>query len=532
MYKILIADDEGITVDALKFIINKYFPGQCTVEAAKTGREVIMLAETFRPDIAFMDIHMPGINGIEAIREIKKNQPNIHVVIISAYDKFSYAKTAIELGVMKYINKPFEQKQIVEVLSYAISKLDSDRSRKNEALLIREKLENVIPIIQNGFINDLLFKEHFDEDIENFKRLLEIDADYGFMLVLVFGEKKEGNHMTNASGAAVFLQNRYVEIRNLIENVFPEAVVGNSMANKIAALIPYRNAALDYNGRAELVNKALKFVKECKSLFDICVRAGFGLIKPINDMSESYREAVTSLIQSTRTVAHAEDVSVNVEYEHDYPIDLERMIFEAVKSGHKEESATYAERFYNWLIYESGGAEGDIRLKVIEFVLWAEHIAYEQAGLCYVFKSRTNYLDTVNTLSLELELKDWFCKCIRKSAESIANVKTEKLNGIIKKSLKFIHANFSKDISLDDVSYEVDVTPYYFSRLFKEEIGVNFIEYVTNLRINKAKELLANEDFSMKEICMEVGYADPNYFSRTFKKREGVSPSEYREGLK
>ena len=137
MYKIMIADDEGITVDALKFIINKNFSGECIIESAKTGREVILLAETFRPDIAFMDIHMPGINGIDAIKEIKKTQPGIQFINISAYDKFSYAKTAIELGVSKYINKPFEQSQIIEALSDAIKQIENLRRKRDEDLLIR-----------------------------------------------------------------------------------------------------------------------------------------------------------------------------------------------------------------------------------------------------------------------------------------------------------------------------------------------------------------------------------------------------------
>ena len=174
MFKILIADDEGITVDALKFIIHKYFEGQCIIESAKTGREVIEISEAFRPDIAFMDIQMPGINGIDAITEIKQTQPNIIFIILSAYDKLSYAKTAIELGVFKYLNKPIDHKRIVEVLTSAMQQIQLQRRKRSEDLRIREKLETVIPIIENGFIYDLLFKEHFTEDIENFKSLLGI----------------------------------------------------------------------------------------------------------------------------------------------------------------------------------------------------------------------------------------------------------------------------------------------------------------------------------------------------------------------
>ena len=82
---------------------------------------------------------------------------------------------------------------------------------------------------------------------------------------------------------------------------------------------------------------------------------------------------------------------------------------------------------------------------------------------------------------------------------------------------------------MDEVSYLVNISPYYFSKIFKEGTGENFIEYLTNIRIEKAKELLGNSDYSMKEICVMVGYSDPNYFSRSFKKNVGVTPTEYKE---
>lgn len=529
MYKIMIADDEGITVDALKYIIKKNFRDECIVESAKTGREVILLAESFRPDIAFMDIHMPGINGIEAIREIKKTQPGIQFVIISAYDKFSYAKDAIELGVLQYINKPFEQGQIVDILNQAITKLASQRKKRYEDLLIREKLENVVPIIQNGFLNDLLFKEHFEEDIYNFKQLLGITSDYGFMLACVFGESQEGNHMTNASGATVYLQKHYKEIRNSIENTFSNCIVSSSMANKIAVCVPYNEKTLDYSKRSEIVNLALDLVRDINSKYEICMRIGFGTIYEINNMADSYQEALSSLIMTKRSVAHAEDVSVNIEYEKNYPIDMERNMFEAIKRGEVEDSAVYAGKYYDWLINESEGDENDIRLKVIEFILWAERIAYEETGMNYVFKSRSNYMNNLMETDLNYGLKEWFVDKISQASRNVAYKKNDKSSGIIKKAVAYIEQNYTTDISLDGVSREVDVTSYYFSRLFKEELGVNFVEYVTNLRVEKAKQLLKMDSITVKEVCVEVGYSDPNYFSRMFKKHEGISPTEYKE---
>ncbi len=116
MYKIMLADDEGIVIDSMKFIIEKEFGDECEVEFAKTGRSVIELAENFRPDIAIMDIQMPGINGIEAMKEIRQSNRNVIFIVMSAYDKFDYAKEAIKLGVLEYITKPMERTKIVAAI--------------------------------------------------------------------------------------------------------------------------------------------------------------------------------------------------------------------------------------------------------------------------------------------------------------------------------------------------------------------------------------------------------------------------------
>ncbi|MBP5746381.1 MAG: response regulator, partial [Lachnospiraceae bacterium] len=187
MYKIMLADDEGIVIDSVKFIIEKEFGDQCIVEFAKTGRSVIELAESFRPDIAIMDIQMPGINGIEAMKEIRSFSKNTIFIVMSAYDKFDYAKEAIKLGVMEYITKPMERTKIVDALIRAMRQIDADREKRSNELLIIEKLETIEPIIESGLVYNILLKEHFKEDIESYMSILELDAQYGYMMAIVCG---------------------------------------------------------------------------------------------------------------------------------------------------------------------------------------------------------------------------------------------------------------------------------------------------------------------------------------------------------
>ena len=149
MYKIMLADDEGIVIDSVKFIIEKEFGDKCVVEFAKTGRSVIELAESFRPDIAVMDIQMPGINGIEAMKEIRSFSKNTIFIVMSAYDKFDYAKEAIKLGVLEYITKPMERTKIVDALKKAMDKIDSDREKRSNELLIKEWENLALKIEEN-----------------------------------------------------------------------------------------------------------------------------------------------------------------------------------------------------------------------------------------------------------------------------------------------------------------------------------------------------------------------------------------------
>jgi len=254
MYKIMLADDEGIVIDSLRFILTKEFGDACMIESAKTGRSVIELAEHFSPDIAIMDIQMPGINGIEAMREIRETNTNTIFIVMSAYDKFDYAKEAIGLGVLEYLNKPVDRTEIIAVVRRAMHLIDREREKRSRDLMIREKMETVVPIIENGLVYNILFQEFFEDDIENFKNLLGLSMDYGCMMALVFGEDQEGNHMTNAVGTSVRVQNHVREVREVVKSYFP-GIVGSVMANKIAVFIPWEEPKQEYNERIEMIEK-------------------------------------------------------------------------------------------------------------------------------------------------------------------------------------------------------------------------------------------------------------------------------------
>jgi len=512
MYKIMIADDEGIVIDALKFIIEKSFGETCQVRSAKTGRSVIELAESFRPDIALMDIQMPGINGIEAMKEIRKTNKDIIFIVITAYDKFDYAREAVGLGVMEYVNKPIDRVKITRLLEQAMERINGERERRSNDLRVKEQLATATPIVESGFIYSVLFRQNYVREVSQFKDLLEVTEDSGFMMVIEYDAQKETGTLSNTVDLSVQMYKNDVRLRETIKEFFP-AVIGPQMANTVILFVPCARcpAEQEYEQRIQVIQKARQMVRKLQDIVDARFRVGIGSVKSLEDAHTSYTEAVSSF-----------------RYEEDYPVETEKAIFECVQRGDVAGTVAESNRFFEWMSGKWQEDPQDVRLKALEYVLWAERISYRNGGRTYHFASRRDYLSAVLSAPTLEELRIWFLQKMRAAAVNLTESREKNSAGLIKQAQEYIRAHFARDLSLDNVSRQVNVSPYYFTKLFKEETGQTFVEYLTSIRMEKAKTLLNTTDKSMKEICTAVGYSDPNYFSRSFKKNTGETPTEYR----
>ncbi|MFI3214005.1 MAG: response regulator [Eubacteriales bacterium] len=529
MYKILLADDEAIVTSSLKFIIEKNIEEPCQIEIAKTGRGVIELADSFRPDIAFMDIQMPGINGIEAMKEIRKNNKSVIFIIMTAYDSFQYAKEAVNVGALEYLTKPVKQMKILEILQKAMNLVDSRRIRRSENLQIKEKLEIVVPMIEQGFISAGLYGKESTDELINYKSLLGIEEEKLFTLIFEFGESLCNSEIINPVGTGVRLQGNYESIRNHMKERY-NCFVGPVLGNRIHCCVPTTMEEGDYESRANDVELCRELARSVEHSEAVSCRIGIGSIVNFEQMNISFRDAMHALKNAEGKVVHCRDLPIFCEYEEDYPVALENKLFEAIKAGQQAETKHFAEEFYGWMLFQMPEQEKCIRLKVLEFVLFADFHAYSSGGLVYRFSDRSDYMEVVMKLNIEEELRIWFTDKMVQAAENIATKKKEYTNDVIERAKEYIHTHYKRELSLESISREMDVSPYYFSKLFKDVTGEGFIEYVTGIRIHKAKKMLLEGQATMKEICIEVGYSDPNYFSRIFKKCVGKTPTEFKEG--
>ncbi len=530
MYKIMLADDEGIVIESISHIIKKNFGESCIIKSAKTGRSVIELAEEFRPNIAFIDIQMPGINGIDAMKEIKKVNSSIIFIVISAYDKFVYAKEAIQLGVLDYLTKPTNKDKIIASLDKAMKLVDEEREKRNKDLIIKEKLETVVPVIESGLIYTILFQENYIRETDNFKQLLGIEENYGFILMIQYGDMNEKGDMTNPVGVSVKALSFYSELREITKEFF-DAVVGPIMVNQVVTFIPWKDKGMEYDDRIKVIEKARNLKNKLKRHIDLDFRIGIGSVKELEELTQSYKEAIVAIRHNERMVTHIKDISKLVETEKEYHTEIEQSLIQLIKKGNFARVRGEASTYFDWLVSNYNGDELDLQTKIFEITIHIEDEAFSSGVKEYHFRYRGDYLKTLMRYKKNEELKAWFLGKISEICRNVMLNKEEQSNGIIIASKDYIEKCYHKGISLEDVSREVDISPYYFSKLFKEKTGEKFIDYLTNIRIEKAKELLMDKELSMKEICIKVGYGDPNYFSRIFKKCEGKTPTDYREGI-
>lgn len=531
MYRVLIADDEGIMLEALKNIITSNFGSECELAFAKTGRAVIELAESFRPDIAFMDIQMPGINGIQAIREIRKFCSATKFIIITAYDKFDYAKEAINLGVMEYLTKPVKRQVIVDVLERVMREIDSERKLHSDKLRIQEKLETVIPIVENGFVNSMMLQEEGAGDFDYYRMLLDLREEYAYVVLIQFGLPNDGGILTAPVGMSIKAQAFYPECRVICKEFF-DCIVGPVMTNRIVLVVPCSAHTQEYAERIQTIERARNLARKLGKRFDAKFRAGIGRTYRLGELKLSYTEAYRALSQSISSVAHVDDLPVRGAYEGDYPGETERRLFQSLARGDWPETRRAADEIFDWMTHNYYDDRADIQLKVLEFVIWAERDAFMNGGIeKYDFQSRSDYMAAVLGCPDYTALKKWFLGKLEAVCRKVATKREEQSESVISKAKAYIDTYYAKELTLDEVSRFVNISPYYFSKLFKEESGENFIEYLTRVRISHAKELLKDPLLSIKEICVRSGYSDPNYFSRIFKKQEDVTPSEYRERL-
>lgn len=256
---------------------------------------------------------------------------------------------------------------------------------------------------------------------------------------------------------------------------------------------------------------------------DVAFKAGIGSIRSWDDMFDSYQEALRAVRFGVRHVTHIDDLVSQAEPDRQNEI-TKKALLDDIRRGQEMETKREADVYFDHVMRLYGKVISDVKLKLLEAVLEGRQLLISQGkSPDHAYGENLMRGETKEALALAFDND-----CMDLARE--IRVRTPRTDTAIGRAKEYIQRNFTKDISLDSVAQAVSISPYYFSKLFKEETGTNFSDYLTELRINRAKQLLDEDpDRNIKEISIESGYSNPNYFSRIFKKWTGSTPTERRQ---
>lgn len=526
--RLLIADDEQIVLDGIKFMVEKAFPDIEIVAMVNSGREAIEACQRVIPDIVFMDIKMPGINGIEAIEKIKKRHQDTRFIVISAYEQFEYAKQAVELGVSEYILKPVTPAKLKGVLDKVIGQIEEEREQRYREIRNQEKLQKILPVLEHGFIYSLLMNN--SEEMIKYQELFEVKKEMAYMMIFEFGEGNQHKDIQNKIGIGVKSQSIYTEVQSTMKYKC-KCVVGPMIINRMTVMVYEDAFEKEYEQRLEAMTLADQILKSIKELIGSDIYIGIGSCYPLNKIKNSLEEADNALSKiGDENILHINDISEQKPKEKEYTYvevkDDQMHIVQLVENGQEVLLDKALNHFFNKIQKEFGNNVVDIQHIITELMVMILSISYKNK-LDENEVGYSTYLSELKRHDSFIEVRNWCIRKILYITRKVGSKKEQHVSKVVKKAKDYIDQRYNQEINLMEVSKEVSVSPQYFSKIFKEEMGVSFVEYVRAKRMDVAKDMLKAKTYSVKEICYEIGYNDPNYFSRLFKKLVGVSPTDF-----
>lgn len=530
MFKVLIVDDEQIVIDGIKFMIEEIFTDVEVVAMANSGRTAIEVTRSIVPDIVLMDIKMPGINGIEAIEVIKKRHQDTKFIIISAYEQFEFAKQAVELGVSHYILKPISENRLKDTLGKVMNEIQSERLVRLSEIENKEKIEKIIPVLEHGFIYALLMNADYRQELYKYQELFEITKDKAYIMVLEFGDNGNKERLENRIGSGLKGFTFYPKVQSAIKYKC-RSIVGPMIINRITVVVYAEESESEYEQRIAAIQLASAIKESVTTIVDTDLFIGIGGCYVFDKIKNSLEEAIFALNRMTNeSVLHVNDMIKANQNNSDYTyVDIkedETQIIELMKNGKEEELGSEIESFFIKVEKKFGQNMLDMRNIVTELMVMVLSSSYRN-NLKEEEVGYSTYISEIKRIDNVVTLQNWCVQKIISIARLAQSKRHQHISTVVIEAKNYIDNNYDQEISLKEVSKMVSVSPQYFSKIFKEEIGLSFVEYIRMCRMDVAKNMLRQKIYSIKEVCYKIGYNDPNYFSRLFKKLVGVSPSDF-----
>jgi two-component system response regulator YesN len=527
MYSIILVDDESRVRDSMKVQIpwNEY--GFSIIGEAENGLEALDVIEEKSPDVVITDIKMPYLDGLELIKEIRKNLPTTTIIILSGHDEFSFAQSAIKLNVTEYVLKPVSKKDMVEILIKLKKTLDNEIALRTDKKRLEEKYNNLIPAMKERIINEVYFG--------NFTDYIEQAKDYNFPIDSNFFITSVIEPQTTDD-----IKLDLLTIKDILRNFFDSGsqIIQSINKNTMILTFYYYQKGQEELEKHLFIKRTLKKIEELDQYikFYSKTKCNIGVSKVVyafKDLDIAYRQSINAInykiYYKDQNIFYIGDLepkksieTINVNQDN-YIDDL----ITAIKLGTEDEikkainSLFYNNKNYNPLELEA------YTLKIISMLT---NLALSYNLNLSKYSTLINKISQINTLNVIIsslnDISISLNKKIQEKRES-SNIK------FVEVAKKLIEQNYmDKNFNLDIICDMLGVSNAYFSSTFKKETKTAFTQALTKVRIQHAKALIESENLKTYQIADKVGFSDSNYFSFCFKKITGDSPSVYKQKMK
>ena len=536
MCRVIIADDEPKVLLLIKNLIQWEDLGLELIATANDGVSALELVEELHPDIVITDIRMPGYDGIELIERAKQIDPRIDFIIISGYRHFDYAQKAIRFGVEDYLLKPLKAVEINQTLRKMTEKYkERDRAKQREEKY-SARIEDDVKERQGQFLLDLLAEKN-----DNPRRLTldQINHDYG----LTF----------QADAFQAFIVKTDVYYASLNPNVrklLMEKSLGaikDALLNKchVVLLHPTDKGIYGIVNFSEAQKKALRKsmvlvidgLQSQSELFDrIKVTIGLGRQSDaVHEMAASVKEAECAVANrlvygAGRIIDRAGGQETAGIVKQIIPAPVRSKILKGVEILDEAEIRTVIDGIAAQVVgtEEMTGkaiiAACEECIQILRFGLKSQNSVDD-----WVDEKQADFFEKLGMCNTQKDLFQLLNTYASNLITHVASLRKSENSKPIRETQKYIQDNFSRPISLESVSQKAGFNATYFSLLFKKETGMNFLEYLTEVRIKEAKLLLSDPRKTIAEVAEGVGYSDVKHFSKVFTRSTGLHPSKFRK---
>ena len=543
MLKIFLAEDEVVVRETIKRMISWEELGFELVGEAADGEMALPLLIRQQPDLLITDIKMPFMDGLTLARLAKKEIPGLKVVILSGYDDFNYAKQAIGIGVEDYLLKPITKNALIERLSEIRSRYEHEKTQKEYYEKFQREMQAYEKNSSRDFFEALVGGSMDMMEVYKRAEKLGLDIVAEAYNVLIFTM----NCDEDFSGQRDEYSSWEAESLELLENFFAghsSAMLFRSNIFSYGVLLKGQRETIEENTRA-CVDEIRKILSRQDGRREWFLAVGQS-VERLSQIQKSYHTASRAFSQrylydenilyydEMETMEHPGGQAETEDNAYLQKVDVNALnpaiLQKFLSNGLQEETENFVKDYFYAI-----GQEPMESLVFRNYVIL--NVRFSVISFIKGLGCDTNEMESADTEEVlaesgkNMESAIAYAKKMISQAIEIRDQNSGNKNrSILKTAVDFIDSHYmDEEISLNTVANVANVSSNHFSALFSQNMGQTFIEYLTSLRMNKAKELLRCTGMRSSEIAGEIGYKDAHYFSYLFKKTQGMTPSDYRK---